>query len=355
MWDGSCARAVSSPTDPCRSVRSTAASPTATSWPRRSTATTSSASPANALRCSASTGPTRPKRRDAAADLGIGPAVLGMLEQVGTLVTELVQGHHLEPTPFVERLDDVVALIRRFHESGPLGGAFPIHRIVEWHARDAAGYGVGPRPRTSACINSAGASRRPSPVADADGAVPQRPAARQRAVRRRPVWLLDFEYAGMNDVFFDLGNLSVNSELNHDAEERLLHLYFGQRHQGVVGAAAADEDDERVPRGDVGRRATSDQHPRHRLRVVRHERLGNCERLAGGPSSSDGLPTLPTRSAEHRHVIPSDWPTAQCLSPGRWRCARFARRADRPSAETSRRHRGTACQPLQQLSPRRPR
>ena len=41
------------------------------------------------------------------------------------------------------------------------------------------------------------------------------------------VWLLDFEYAGMNDVFFDLGNLSVNSELAHDAEEHLLELYFG--------------------------------------------------------------------------------------------------------------------------------
>ena len=33
------------------------------------------------------------------------------------------------------------------------------------------------------------------------------------------VWLLDFEYAGMNDVFFDLGNLSVNSELDHGADE----------------------------------------------------------------------------------------------------------------------------------------
>ena len=27
----------------------------------------------------------------------------GMLEEVGTLVTELVDGHHLEPTPFSRR------------------------------------------------------------------------------------------------------------------------------------------------------------------------------------------------------------------------------------------------------------
>ena len=31
-----------------------------------------------------------------------------------------------------------------------------------------------------------------------------------------------------HDVFFDLGNLSVNSELNDEAEDRLLTLYFGQ-------------------------------------------------------------------------------------------------------------------------------
>ena len=42
------------------------------------------------------------------------------------------------------------------------------------------------------------------------------------------VWLLDFEYAGMNDVFFDLANLSVNSELSPESDDRLLTLYFGQ-------------------------------------------------------------------------------------------------------------------------------
>jgi thiamine kinase-like enzyme len=41
-------------------------------------------------------------------------------------------------------------------------------------------------------------------------------------------WLLDFEYAGMNDMFFDLGNLSVNCGLDVAAEEHLLLLYFGE-------------------------------------------------------------------------------------------------------------------------------
>jgi thiamine kinase-like enzyme len=40
-------------------------------------------------------------------------------------------------------------------------------------------------------------------------------------------WLLDFEYAGMNDAAFDLGNLAVNAGLDEAAEERLLRLYHG--------------------------------------------------------------------------------------------------------------------------------
>ena len=164
-----------------------------------------------------------------AAELGIGPAVLGMLEAVGTLVTELVDGHHLEPTPFIERLGDVVDLIHRFHDSGPLGGAFPIHRVVEWHARDASARGVmAPKAyerlhQQSRRIEAAFA-RAPTPLVPCHNDL--LPGNVLFADDR--VWLLDFEYAGMNDVFFDLGNLSVNSELNHEADERLLTLYFGQ-------------------------------------------------------------------------------------------------------------------------------
>jgi thiamine kinase-like enzyme len=164
-----------------------------------------------------------------AADLGIGPAVLGMLEHVGTLVTELVSGHHLEPTPFTARLPDVVDLIHRFHDSGPLGGAFPIHRVVEWHARDASARGVmAPKAyerlhQLSRRIEAAFA-RSPTPLVPCHNDL--LPGNVLFADDR--VWLLDFEYAGMNDVFFDLANLSVNSEFGHEADERLLTLYFGQ-------------------------------------------------------------------------------------------------------------------------------
>jgi len=164
-----------------------------------------------------------------AAELGIGPPVLGSLEQVGTVVTQLVDGHHLEPSAFEARLDDVVRLIRRFHRSGPLTGAFPIHRIVEWHARDAAAHGV----MAPAAYERLHQQSRRIEAAFGRAPMPTVPCHNDLLpgnilFSEDRVWLLDFEYAGMNDVFFDLGNLSVNSDLDREAEEHILELYFGQ-------------------------------------------------------------------------------------------------------------------------------
>jgi aminoglycoside phosphotransferase (APT) family kinase protein len=163
-----------------------------------------------------------------AAELGVGPPVLGRLDGVGTLVTELVPGGHLEPDAFVSRLDEVVLLLQRFHRSGPLAGAFPIHRVVEWHARDAAARGV-PLPAAWPELHAVSLRIEDAFPATQGDIVPCHndllPGNVLFADDR--TWLLDFEYAGMNDLSFDLANLSVNCGLDAAADERLLGLYFG--------------------------------------------------------------------------------------------------------------------------------
>lgn len=225
-----------------------------------------------------------------AAELGIGPAVLGMLEHVGTLVTELIGGHHLEPTPFAERLGDVVDLVHRFHDSGPLGGGFPIHRVVEWHARDASAHGVmAPKAyerlhqqsrRIEAAFN-----RAPLPVVPCHNDL----LPGNVLFGDDRVWLLDFEYAGMNDVFFDLGNLSVNSELNLESDERLLTMYFGQvtkaswaRLQLMKMMSEFREGMWAVVQQAISSLDTD-------FVTYANERLGNCERLAGRPEFESWL------------------------------------------------------------------
>ena len=40
--------------------------------------------------------------------------------------------------------------------------------------------------------------------------------------------IVDWEYAGMGDRYFDLGNFAVNNELDEDARGALLEAYFGE-------------------------------------------------------------------------------------------------------------------------------
>ena len=166
------------------------------------------------------------RRADA---LGIGPPVLCELPGVGTLVTGFVPGRHAsDDAEFVGRLPEVVAALRAFHRSGPIAGRFPIHRVVEWHERDASSRGVRP-PESyaelharSAAIEAAFAAAPTPPVPCHNDLLPANVLFDEGRV-----WLLDFEYAGMNDPFFDLGNLAANSALDPAAQEGLLSSYFG--------------------------------------------------------------------------------------------------------------------------------
>jgi thiamine kinase-like enzyme len=167
-----------------------------------------------------------------AAELGIGPPVLGPLPGHTTLITELVPGAHADGSEdFVagDRLERLVDLLRRFHASGTIGGAFPIFRVVEWHARDAGAHGV-PAPEVfhwlhqrSRAIEAAFAAAPTAPVPCHNDLLPS-----NVLFDAERVWLLDYEYAGMNDLFFDLGNLSVNSAFTAESDDRLLMAYFGR-------------------------------------------------------------------------------------------------------------------------------
>ena len=50
-----------------------------------------------------------------------------------------------------------------------------------------------------------------------------------RAADEGRLMIVDWEYAGMGDPRFDLGNLAVNNDFDEADEERLLSAYYGAR------------------------------------------------------------------------------------------------------------------------------
>ena len=166
-----------------------------------------------------------------AATLGIAPEVVAFLEPEGYLVTRFVPGRELssEQLAAPDRVRDVAGLVRAFHRSGPLSGAFDCFRIPQRHRDVAAARGVAIPAAYERAAEYA------TEIEAAFAASPEAPAPCHNDLLSANfladgdrLWLLDWEYAGMNDRYFDLGNFAANNELDADAETALLVAYFGE-------------------------------------------------------------------------------------------------------------------------------
>ena len=124
-------------------------------------------------------------------------------------------------------LERVADSLRRMHDGPAIPGVFVPLRIVE-------GYRAGRRSRRAdppAYDRAREAGHRIERALLASLSIaplPQRPAQRQLHRRRERLRIVDWEYAGMGDPFFDLGNFSINHELPPEADEALLRAYDGE-------------------------------------------------------------------------------------------------------------------------------
>src|SRR5215213_7772444 len=167
-----------------------------------------------------------------AAELGIGPKVAAMFEEPPCLVTCFVEGRELtsEELRRQDLLAEVARGLRAFHDSGlELPTEFQVYDIVREYAEVARSRGGELPGGFDAALERAGQIVK---------AVADHPEHRARANHndllaanflQSPdgVVIVDWEYAGMGDPFFDLGNFAVNNELDDMDAERLLEAYFG--------------------------------------------------------------------------------------------------------------------------------
>ena len=173
----------------------------------------------------------------AAGQLGIAPEVVYFIEPEGYIVTRFINGKRVMPEEIVKphNLARVASKIRLFHERAPkLKGDFNVFRRVEnltkvsksnnckfpfdWNwimqKKDEVETALKKDPYT------------PTPCHDdllnlnwLDEDVP---------CEIGELRLLDWEYAGMGDIFFDLGNFSHHHRLTEDQQRLFLQEYFGE-------------------------------------------------------------------------------------------------------------------------------
>jgi thiamine kinase-like enzyme len=163
----------------------------------------------------------------AAAALGLGPEVIDFDEAEGVLVTRFIDGEVAGVEAVRRDLPSVAALVRSFHDAPAIPGRFDAFRVVEEYCSTAAARGVPPPEAYTDAKRTADrieAIRGPVPVVPCHNDLLN--ANFLRADGR--FWIVDWEYAGMGDRFFDLANFSVNHELDDAGNAELLRAYFGE-------------------------------------------------------------------------------------------------------------------------------
>jgi thiamine kinase-like enzyme len=166
---------------------------------------------------------------EAAAALGIGPDVVEFVEPEGWLVTRFIEGE----IPSVERMREpdmlarVASALRVFHGGPEIPGTFDSFRVVEIYRATALERG-GSVPDAYEWAH--GVATRIEARRSADAPVPCHNDLLNAnflddGERLR---IVDWEYAGMGDRYFDLANFSINHELDGTQSEALLVAYLGE-------------------------------------------------------------------------------------------------------------------------------
>jgi thiamine kinase-like enzyme len=167
----------------------------------------------------------------AAARAGVAPEPVAFVEPEGYLVTRFINGAGLpaETIGTADVIRRVVGAIKRYHALDGFPGSFSPFGVVASYLPIAQHY-QAPLPSNMDWFLGVAKD-----IEEALSRDPFTPAPCHNDLLNgnflddgQGIRILDWEYAGMGDRFFDLGNFSAQHEFTAEQDEILLREYFGQ-------------------------------------------------------------------------------------------------------------------------------
>ena len=166
----------------------------------------------------------------AAGKLGIAPEVIYVIQPEGYLVTRFIAARPFPPEEITqpENIRRVMEIVRQIHSMPEIPGTFSVFRTVEEYAKIARRYQVEFPEKFDWLMERAHEAE----AALTKDAEPLRPCHNDllnaNFLIGDRIYVLDWEYAGMGDVYFDLANFSDHHELTDEQDQWLLECYFGE-------------------------------------------------------------------------------------------------------------------------------
>jgi thiamine kinase-like enzyme len=170
----------------------------------------------------------------AAAKAGIGPQVEHYLLPEGHLVTRHINGRHLELEEYRtrENIQRIVNVVKRLHDLPLVEATFSPFCRVEKYAEHARSLGVS-LPRDYEKLMSKTKEIKTDQIRDT---YPWRRFCHNdlfvvNVMDDGRIWFIDWEFAGVGDIYFDLATLTYAYDsldtLSRDLQEHMLESYFG--------------------------------------------------------------------------------------------------------------------------------
>ncbi len=168
----------------------------------------------------------------AAAAAGVAPEVVHFLRPEGCLVTRFIDGRAIDPQEIgrPEMIGRVARALRIVHGLPPIPGTFSAFAVVGNYSRLARKHGArfpknfDPLRRELESIWAHLPESTPRPC--------HNDLLNANFLDDGRLRILDWEYAGMGDIFFDLANFSRNHDFDPSQDLLLLEAYFGEATAG---------------------------------------------------------------------------------------------------------------------------
>jgi thiamine kinase-like enzyme len=163
-------------------------------------------------------------------EVGIAPEPIAFLEPEGYILARFISGKAMpaEEIGTKENIGRVVESIKTYHALKFFPGFFSPFRVAEEYVKTARNFDVNLPEKMDRYLETS------SEIEKAMYREPLTPRPCHNDLLNgnfiddgTRIRILDWEYAGMGDIFFDLGNFAVQHDFNDEQDEILLKSYFG--------------------------------------------------------------------------------------------------------------------------------